>query len=180
VTSTLHQKLKFVVGDKLITVAGEEDIFVSHLSSFQYVEANGEYLETAFQALEVVNAVAMFEKNCAKEPKVPTMFWKDNKLLAKGGDSKVCEQLWNMPMKRDKYGLGYTPSMGEGDAAKTPFGNIQESFYKAGLASDDQVAVIEDVSDDGKIPCLAYRCSPNFSLNNWTTVEIPEIFSFSK
>jgi hypothetical protein len=118
--------------------------------------------------------------NFAKKPKVPTMFWKDNKLLAKGEDSKVCEQLWNMPMKRDKYGLGYKPSMGEGDAAKTPFGNIQENFYKAGLASDDQVAVIEDVSDDGKIPCLTYCCSPNFSLNNWTTVEIPEIFSFSK
>ncbi|XP_050909405.1 uncharacterized protein LOC127123205 [Lathyrus oleraceus] len=34
VTLTLHQKLKFLVDDKLIVVEGEEDIVVSHLASF--------------------------------------------------------------------------------------------------------------------------------------------------
>ncbi|WJX95006.1 hypothetical protein P8452_76371 [Trifolium repens] len=180
VTSTLHQKLKFVVDDKLITVAGEEDIFVSHLSSFQYVEANEESLETALQALEVANAVAIFEKSCVKKPKVPTIFWKDDKLLAKGGGSKGCEQLWDMPMKRDKYGLGYKPSMGSNNAAKIPIGNIQETFCSTAFSDKDQVSAIEDVSDDEEIPCLVYHCSSNARLNNWTTVEIPEIFSFSK
>jgi hypothetical protein len=180
VTSTLHQKLKFVVDGKLITVAGEEDIFVSHLSSFQYVEAGEESLETAFQALEVANAVAVYEKTCAKKPKVPATFWGNDKMLARGGGSKGCEQLWDIPMKRDKYGLGYKPSLGKNDATKRPIGNIHETFYRAGFANEDQVAVIEDVSDQGKIPCLVYRRSPNLSLNNWTTVEIPEIFSVSK
>jgi hypothetical protein len=180
VTSTLHQKLKFVVDGKLITVAGEEDIFVSHLSSFQYVEAGEESLETAFQALEVANAVAVYEKTCAKKPKVPATFWVNDKMLARGGGSKGCEQLWDIPMKRDRYGLGYKPSLGKNDATKRPIGNIHETFYRAGFANEDQVAVIEDVSDKGKIPCLVYRRSLNLSLNNWTAVEIPEIFSVSK
>jgi hypothetical protein len=180
VTSTLHQKLKFAVGDKLITVAGEEDIFVSHLSSFQYVEVSGEALETAFQALEVTNAGAVFEKTCVEKPKIHPISWRNEKLLAKGRDSKGCEHLWDMPMKKDMYGLGYKPSIGKDGAAKMPIGNIQETFCGAGFAHKDQVAVIEDAPDDEEMPCLVYRCSLNASLNNWTAVEIPEIFSFSK
>jgi hypothetical protein len=180
VTSTLHQKLKFAVGDKLITVAGEEDIFVSHLSSFQYVEVSGEALETAFQALEVANAGAVFEKAYVEKPKVPPIFWMDDKLLAKIAGSKSLEQLWDMPMKKHKYGLGYKPSMEKGNTAKIPIGNIRETFCGAGFASEDQVAVIEDAPDDGKMPCSVYRRSQNASLNNWTAVEIPEMFSFSK
>jgi hypothetical protein len=176
----LHQKLKFVVDGKLITVVGEEDIFVSHLSSFQYVEAGEESLETAFQALEVANVVAVYEKTCAKKPKVPATFWGNDKMLARGGGSKGCEQLWDIPMKRDKYGLGYKPSLGKNDATKRLIGNIHETFYRAEFANEDQIAVIEDVSDQGKISCLVYRRSLNPSLNNWTAVEIPEIFSVSK
>jgi hypothetical protein len=180
VTSTLHQKLKFVVDDKLITVAGEEDIFVSHLSSFQYVEAGEESLETAFQALEVANVAATFEKTCVKKPKVFATVWKDDKMLARGEGSKGCEQLWDMPMKKDKYGLGYQPSMGKNNATRLPIGSIQEIFSSAGFANKDQVAAIEDFSDDEEIPCMVHCHSPNASLNNWTAVEIPKIFSFSK
>lgn len=38
VTSTLHQRLKFMSDDKLVIVYGEEDLLVSELSSFRYVE----------------------------------------------------------------------------------------------------------------------------------------------
>lgn len=41
VNSTLHQRLKFITDDKIIIVKGEEDMFVSHLSSFKYIEAGG-------------------------------------------------------------------------------------------------------------------------------------------
>jgi hypothetical protein len=53
VTSTLHQKLKFIVDDKLVIVSGEEDALVSHLSSFKYIETEEGVLETPFQALEI-------------------------------------------------------------------------------------------------------------------------------
>jgi hypothetical protein len=51
VTSTLHQKLKFIVDDKLVIVSGEEDALVSHLSFFRYIETEEGALETQFQAL---------------------------------------------------------------------------------------------------------------------------------
>ncbi|KAI5415820.1 hypothetical protein KIW84_041023 [Lathyrus oleraceus] len=55
VSSTLHQKLKYVWDGQVVTVCGEEDIFVSHLSSFKYVEMDGEIHETLCQAFETVS-----------------------------------------------------------------------------------------------------------------------------
>lgn len=57
VTSTLHQLLKFIVRDKLIIMEDEEDMFISHLSSFKYIEADGETLEIPFQALEIAAVI---------------------------------------------------------------------------------------------------------------------------
>ncbi|XP_058784373.1 uncharacterized protein LOC131659162 [Vicia villosa] len=57
VTSTLHQKLKYPVDGKVVTVCGEEDYIMSHLYSFRYVEIEGNIHETSFQAFEAVNAV---------------------------------------------------------------------------------------------------------------------------
>ena len=48
VHSTLHQKLKFVVGGHLIIVCGEKDVLVSCPSSTPYVEVVEESLETSF------------------------------------------------------------------------------------------------------------------------------------
>ncbi|XP_050915885.1 uncharacterized protein LOC127130978 [Lathyrus oleraceus] len=59
VTSTLHQKLKFIINDKMIVIGGEEDILVSHLTSFRYIEVDGEITETPFQSLEVVNMMVV-------------------------------------------------------------------------------------------------------------------------
>jgi hypothetical protein len=61
VTSTLHQKLKFIVDDKLVIVSGEEDALVSHLSSFRYIETEEGVVETQFQALEIAT-VTMVDK----------------------------------------------------------------------------------------------------------------------
>ena len=53
VTSTLHQKLKFVKNKKLVVVGGEKALLVSHLSSFSYIDAEDE-VGTPFQALSIV------------------------------------------------------------------------------------------------------------------------------
>ncbi|KAI5382548.1 hypothetical protein KIW84_070108 [Lathyrus oleraceus] len=42
VTSTLHQKLKFVKNGMLVIIGEEKALLVSHLSSFSYVEAEDE------------------------------------------------------------------------------------------------------------------------------------------
>ena len=39
VTSTLHQKLKFVKNKKLVVIGGEKALLVSHLSFFYYIDA---------------------------------------------------------------------------------------------------------------------------------------------
>ncbi|KAI5398803.1 hypothetical protein KIW84_064256 [Lathyrus oleraceus] len=52
VTSTLHQKLKFVKNKKLVVVGGEKALLVSHLSSFSYIDAEDE-VGTSFQALSI-------------------------------------------------------------------------------------------------------------------------------
>lgn len=59
VTSTLHQKMKFVIDDKLVIVSSEEDLMVSHLSLFSYIEVDEDALEISFQALEIANDVCM-------------------------------------------------------------------------------------------------------------------------
>ena len=46
VTSTLHQKLKYPVKGKIVTICGEEDYTVSHLNSFRYVEMDEKFIET--------------------------------------------------------------------------------------------------------------------------------------
>ena len=55
VTSTLHQKLKYLVQGKIVTVHGEEAYMISHLNSFRYVELDGEFIETPFQHFEQVS-----------------------------------------------------------------------------------------------------------------------------
>ncbi|KAI5442170.1 hypothetical protein KIW84_011294 [Lathyrus oleraceus] len=55
VTSMLHQRLKFFVDDKLVVVEGEEDIMVIHVTSFRYVEGEGEMNKISFQSFEVIN-----------------------------------------------------------------------------------------------------------------------------
>ncbi|XP_050919706.1 uncharacterized protein LOC127137279 [Lathyrus oleraceus] len=52
VTSTLHQRMKFLIDDKLVIVCGEEDILVSELSSFRYVEIDEGIVEIPLHRLE--------------------------------------------------------------------------------------------------------------------------------
>ena len=54
VTSTLHQRLKFIIQDKVIVIGGEEDVVINNVTSFHYVEVDGEVHETPFQAMEII------------------------------------------------------------------------------------------------------------------------------
>lgn len=56
-TTTLHQKIKFVKDDKLVIVYGEQASLASHLSSFRYIDADESVVGTQFQALDIVNVI---------------------------------------------------------------------------------------------------------------------------
>ena len=55
VTSTLHQKLKFVREGKIVIINGEQALLISHLSSFSIVEEDEAAVRTQFQALTIDN-----------------------------------------------------------------------------------------------------------------------------
>jgi hypothetical protein len=131
VASTLHQKLKFIVDDKLVIVSGEEDALVSHLSSFRYIETEEGVLETQFQALEIATVTladkgeedvlatqfkALKITTAAQTSQKPRAFitsWKSLKKDMEEGVLKGWGQLVFSPEKKDFLGVGYQPSKGK-------------------------------------------------------------------
>lgn len=68
VTSTLHQRLKLLINDKLVFIFGEEDLLVSELSLFRYVETNEGIVEIPLHYLEfeeVISATANNDQSSA-------------------------------------------------------------------------------------------------------------------
>ncbi|KAL4296072.1 hypothetical protein GQ457_12G016210 [Hibiscus cannabinus] len=61
VPSTLHQKLKFVIDGKLVTIKAEEDIIASISSNAPYIEVDEDAVECTFRSLELVNATFVEE-----------------------------------------------------------------------------------------------------------------------
>ena len=170
VPSTLHQKLKFVIDDKLIIVSGEEDLVVCGYTSTPYIEATEEALETSFQALEIVstNYVEPFKVNpCLSSASLmvaKTMMkegYKYGSGLGKNNTGSV------KPLKlvenKGRYGLGYKPTHvdrrriieerikrsqakiegREPRIKEILMRSLDQSFYSADWINFDQVAVIE-------------------------------------
>ncbi|KAK2411686.1 hypothetical protein QL285_046942 [Trifolium repens] len=79
VTSTLHQKLKFVKNGMLVTVWGEQALLVSHLSSFSFISAS-DVDGTQFQGLSLDDKVT-------KKPGTSMSSLKDAQEVVKNGSS---------------------------------------------------------------------------------------------
>ncbi|RDX92580.1 hypothetical protein CR513_25263, partial [Mucuna pruriens] len=58
IPSSLHQKVKFIADEQLISVMGEKELIVSTLLPDEYVEGGEEAHETSFQALEIVGTTS--------------------------------------------------------------------------------------------------------------------------
>ena len=54
--STLHQKVKFVVKEQLVSMVTKDDIVATLTTSNSYIIVNENAIESSFQSLEVVNA----------------------------------------------------------------------------------------------------------------------------
>ncbi|XP_050876114.1 uncharacterized protein LOC127079789 [Lathyrus oleraceus] len=146
ISSTLHQKLKFVTSGKLVSVSREEDIFVSHLTSLRYIEVGEDIVETPLQALEVVNMVQTKSKP-VEEPKGVMSSWKSVKAAIEAGCPGSWGTMIDLPEKKDKGGLGYQSSIELFKDQKIHHGkvpSIQEIISKVGFRSDDQVNALED------------------------------------
>ena len=111
VTSTLHQKMKYPVKGKIVTVCGEEEFMVSHLNSSKYVEMDGEFIETPCQAFKVgPPMVVMATPDVPKADEVmPRMVsLKDARTVVEDGSCTIWRQLPDIPFKADEFGIGFT------------------------------------------------------------------------
>ena len=71
--STLHQKVKFMVEEKLISVAIEEDMIVATTVTTPYIKVSKKAIECSFQSLEVINATFVGEGSRVKTPHLSKM-----------------------------------------------------------------------------------------------------------
>ena len=68
VPSSLHQKLKFVIDDKVFTIRAEEEMIATAFTDDIYIEPNEEAPNSSFQSFEFVNATFMGEGLSIFEP----------------------------------------------------------------------------------------------------------------
>ncbi|KAI5404437.1 hypothetical protein KIW84_051562 [Lathyrus oleraceus] len=118
VTSTLHQKLKFVKNGKLVIVGGEKAMLVSHQSSFSYVEVEDE-VGTPFQALSIA---------AEKRVKAPMSLLKDAQKILEEGSVDQWGHMVEVSDNKGRTGLGF--QKGSSTARSE---DMQLSFHSGGL-----------------------------------------------
>lgn len=174
VTSTLHQKMKFPIGSKIVTVCGEEEYMVSHLTSFLYIEVEREVHETPFQVFEVVQMIKTphFE---GRKPAVSMSSVKDARVVVENGHPEGWGRVLDLPLKFDKLGLSFSHSR-QGlalEAPKAPGVLTPVKFTSARFISNDQANVVSD--DDDSDYAIDNWIRPSVlseGLRNWTTEDV--------
>ncbi|XP_039686891.1 uncharacterized protein [Medicago truncatula] len=157
VTSTLHQKLKFVKNGKLVTVNGEEALLVSHLSSFSFIGAD-DVEGTPFQGFTIE------DKNTKKnEASISSL--KDAQKVIQAGGSTSWGKLIELPENKHREGLGFFPSTGLSTAKKG-------TFHSSGF--------IHAIIEDGPESVPRGFITPGVSSHNWVAVDVPFVAHLSK
>ncbi|XP_050877398.1 uncharacterized protein LOC127081158 [Lathyrus oleraceus] len=171
VTSTLHQRLKFVRKGKLVTVCEEESLVVSHLSYFSLVDTEDE-IGTQFQTLSVV------DEN-VQENGASICSFNDARQLVKDSSTSGWGQVMSLPENKFREGLGFSPTsskFSQQDAILCP---IQETFRSGGFInptqSETNVVIEEDPEEDAQ-SFVTHR----MVFQNWIVVDVPTIVHVSK
>ncbi|KAK8703732.1 hypothetical protein V6N13_047378 [Hibiscus sabdariffa] len=126
VPSTLHQKLKFVIDGKLVTVRGEEDIIASIATNTPYIEMDEDAVECSFRSLELVSATFVEENKVFRRPKLSRCAKMQVKQtlgrgaqIGRGFGKQLHGRLYPICIKgkTDRFGLGYQPDRRQRKAA---------------------------------------------------------------
>jgi hypothetical protein len=161
VTSTLHQKLKFVKNKKLVVVGGEKALLVSNLSSFSYIDAEDE-VGTPFQALSIAEPI---------EKKSPSFSsYRDAKLAIECGAVAGLGKMIELEDNKSRAGIGYSSGAF----------NEQGLFTSGGFIHDDQpeeeaAAILEEDAED-----LNNFVIPGGVCHNWVAVDVPTVIHRSE
>ena len=163
VTSTLHQKLKFVSHGKLVTVSGESALLVSHLSAFSYISGS-DVVEMFVQGFSVEGSTRKGETCMAS--------LKDAQKLVQEGKAEGWSQLVQLHENKRKEGLGFFTHK---PGVVNP---IEGTFHSARFinAPPEIDAVLEDQSEEEAPNFVA----PGGTCCNWIVVDIPFAIPLSK
>ncbi|XP_040965730.1 uncharacterized protein [Gossypium hirsutum] len=120
VPSSLHQKVKFIMDSRLITVGGEKDIVASISTNTPYIEISEDAVECSFRSLEFINATFVAEGNKIPIPKLSRNTRTGIKLtVGKGARARKGLGKYQQGMVRalkpthhkGRYGLGFKPDI---------------------------------------------------------------------
>ncbi|KAI5409974.1 hypothetical protein KIW84_055441 [Lathyrus oleraceus] len=164
VTSTLHQKLKFVKKGKLVIMGGEKALLVSHLSSFSYVEAEDK-VGTPFQALSIPSE---------KRVGAPMSSLKDAHKIVEEGLVDQWGRMVEVTENKGRTGLGFQKGSSTVRSEK-----MQLNFHSGGFIHGNEqhlAVVLEDNEEEDCTNFVTY----GKTCNNWTVVDIPVILHRSK
>ncbi|KAI5407514.1 hypothetical protein KIW84_053680 [Lathyrus oleraceus] len=155
VTSTLHQKLKFVKNKKLVVVGGERALLVSHLSSFSYIDAEVE-IGNPFQALSIAEPI---------EKRIPSFAsYKDAKLAIERGATTDLGKMIELEENESRAGIGFSSCTFNKQGLFKSRG-----FIHTGLDEEAAAILEEDTEDSGNFIIPGGVC------NNWVVVDIPTV-----
>lgn len=176
VTFTLHQKLNFMFGDKLIIVYGEKDFMISEFPSFWYFETEKGITEVPFHCLEFedVNSTSI---NQSQSIAMVLSSTKSSKKTLEKGTLFGWGQIVKVAKKHVRFGLGYHPtSRNLGVKGCKKFNPVR--FRSTGYEYYLSVAVMDGVSSNKQtIIDFVRKCPLGFKLDNWTTTIVPVVFS---
>ncbi|KAI5397016.1 hypothetical protein KIW84_063009 [Lathyrus oleraceus] len=155
-TSTLHQKLKFVKNKKLVVVGGERALLVSHLSSCSYIDAEVE-IGTPFQALSIAEPIEKRALSFAS--------YRDAKLAIECGATAGLGKMIELEDNKSRVGIGFSSGVFNEQGLFKSGG-----FIHTGQDEEEVAAVLEeDTKDSGNFIIPGGVC------NNWVVVDIPTV-----
>ncbi|XP_024634522.1 uncharacterized protein [Medicago truncatula] len=163
VTSTLHQKLKFVSHGKLITVSGESAFLISNLSAFSVIGGNSSDGST-FQGFSAEESVGKIETCMAS--------LKDAQRVIQEGKTEGWGQLVELSENKHKQGIGF-PNSKPGT-----FDPTRGSFYSAGFIHDSPET--DSITEDTPEEVAPVFVTPEGACRNWIAVDIPSVIPRSK
>ncbi|XP_019435844.1 PREDICTED: uncharacterized protein LOC109342285 [Lupinus angustifolius] len=173
IPSTLHQKVKFIVDGRLITVSGE-DVMVSQPFDARYIEVTEEALETSFQGLEIANTTVMIEGAPLLKPYPSDVSLMMPKVMIRGGYQpgnglgkygQGSKEIIIPKANKGRYGLRYSLTkedrlriiearkgehlarlgqFGPGNIVRIPIPHISQCFVSCGTGPSGMVAIVEE------------------------------------
>ena len=169
---------------QIVIVCGEEDIMISHLSTFKYVEVDGEIHETLCQGFEKVKIeeeapLAAVQPAVINQQEISMSLYKDAKAIVESGVNQKWGKVIEPVKMRKNHGIGYVALEGKDEEEEEP-PKVRGPFCftSAGMFFDRVNAVSEDGGSDCDMDSWIRPCPSGLGLDNWTAEKIVQVTKF--